>query len=615
VEYCWDRFGRLTRDGELTYQYDQNGNRTGIGYPSGVMATYGFDLADRQQSLSVQVGSEPAQTIVTGATYLPLGPLASIELGNGLTETRTYDGRYVPTGIQVADATPTTLFGWTYVTDGEGNITAVTDTLSPADSRTYGYQDVAYFLTQGDGPWGALSWSYDKIGNRLSETRDGATDTYSYLPNAAAGNTALLDQITLAVGGTRDYAYGPAGHLEQVTAGANEVLFGSDDEGRLSALTRPVAGASALFTYDGRSFLRQATAPPAEIFTDGYESGDLACWSQVAGGPGGGTCTTPPPATPQVVPTYSSEGLLYALETGGTFQEVFYLAGRPVAQRDSATGELLFLTTDHLGTPVLATDEAGVEAWSGGFEPFGEDYAGAEAAGVFLRFPGQWEDGVWGEASLGVGVYYNVHRWYSPRVGRYSKRDPLQRELAFRGGLLSVSGSTIEALQRISVNAFTYALSTPTALTDPLGLATCDGRWQLFHSWLLGDPPTPALRPLPPTNRRPKLPLAPRIPGAPGMNPARPPGARPFSIIPPGVCFCSWLCSPCEGPVIFDPRRLPVTRGLSLHSGRDITSGDTCLCDRPGPETGCPQEVFGCESQDPPLLPSALFRPFTPRAP
>jgi hypothetical protein len=53
------------------------------------------------------------------------------------------------------------------------NITAITDALSPADNRTYGYQDVAYFLTQGDGPWGALGWSYDKIGNRLTETRDG----------------------------------------------------------------------------------------------------------------------------------------------------------------------------------------------------------------------------------------------------------------------------------------------------------------------------------------------------------------------------------------------------------------------------------------------------------
>jgi hypothetical protein len=240
------------------------------------MATYGFDLADRQQSLTVQVGADPPQTVVSAAGYLPSGPLETLELGNGLTETRTYDGRYIPTGTEVTDATPTTLFDWACTTNGEGNITAVTDTLSPAGNRTYGYQDIHYFLTQGDGPWGALGWSYDKIGNRLTETRDASTDTYTYLPNPAAGHTALLDHITLAVGGTRDYTYGPAGHLEQVTAGANPVLFGSDDEGRLSVLSRPAAGASALFAYDGHSFLRRAAAPPAEIFADGVESGTTA---------------------------------------------------------------------------------------------------------------------------------------------------------------------------------------------------------------------------------------------------------------------------------------------------------------------------------------------------
>jgi RHS repeat-associated protein len=155
------------------------------------------------------------------------------------------------------------------------------------------------------------------------------------------------------------------------------------------------------------------------------------------------------------VPTYSSEGLLYALEEGGTFQEVFYLAGRPVAQRNSATGELLFLTTDHLGTPVLATDEAALEVWSGGFEPFGEDYAGAGAAGVFLRFPGQWVDGVWEEASLGARVFYNLHRWYETGTGRYTRPDPLGR--------------------RGDPNPYAYGRSNPLAGKDPFGLFRIKG--------------------------------------------------------------------------------------------------------------------------------------------
>src|SRR5690606_27692133 len=42
VEHCYDRFGRVTLDGELVYAWDGNGNRIGIAYPGGVSAVYGF---------------------------------------------------------------------------------------------------------------------------------------------------------------------------------------------------------------------------------------------------------------------------------------------------------------------------------------------------------------------------------------------------------------------------------------------------------------------------------------------------------------------------------------------------------------------------------------------
>jgi hypothetical protein len=56
----------------------------------------------------------------------------------------------------------------------------------------------------------------------------------------------------------------------------------------------------------------------------------------------------------------------------------------------------------------VATDSAGVEFWHGPFEPFGRDpWAGtnlaASAEDVFLRFPGQWDDEAWLEATPGGG--------------------------------------------------------------------------------------------------------------------------------------------------------------------------------------------------------------------
>jgi hypothetical protein len=111
-------------------------------------------------------------------------------------------------------------------------------------------------------------------------------------PTPAAGNTALLTQISLGTGGTKTYTHGPAGHLTEVNAAGNQILFESDAEGRLSALERPLAGARTEMLYDGRSFLAEAVEP--HIFSDGFESGNLACWSSVVGGTKTGTCPTPP---------------------------------------------------------------------------------------------------------------------------------------------------------------------------------------------------------------------------------------------------------------------------------------------------------------------------------
>lgn len=53
IAYAYDRFGRVVRDGELTYTLDANSNRTTIGYPGGVTARYGHGDSDTFWGLSV----------------------------------------------------------------------------------------------------------------------------------------------------------------------------------------------------------------------------------------------------------------------------------------------------------------------------------------------------------------------------------------------------------------------------------------------------------------------------------------------------------------------------------------------------------------------------------
>jgi YD repeat-containing protein len=514
VEYCYDRFGRATRDGELTYSYDTNGNRTGIGYPGGVAATYSHDFADREVTLAVTSpgGAEP---VVQAATYLPSGPLSALQLGSGTTETRSFDGRYGPTAIALTGPVERT---FTYTTDLVGNILEIveqgactpgpvvlesqtvttTETFTscttieagngfavespgdvtflaegtialkdgfsvgtgarfvaaaggipPTSIRSYAYQAPQYFLTAADGPWGTLDWSYDRIGNRLSEARDGGSpDTYQYLVNAGTGNTPILDQVLLGVGGTRDYTYGLAGHLEDVAAGANVIDFGADAEGRLSGATRTAADVSAVVSYDGRSFLRRAV--------------------EMAG--------DPPAEGASAEAVYDSGGLLHALrrQAGPTEPEELvvhvYLAGRPVAQvaiAGAGAETWTYVTTDHLGTPLLATDDAGAVTWEGGLEPFGRDYqagtpAGASESGIFLRLPGQWQDTSWADATSGAGVAHNVARWLEVGTGRYTQPDPLG--VVNRGAFSPSSGQ--DPLRQL----YGYAEMNPVIRFDPLGL-------------------------------------------------------------------------------------------------------------------------------------------------
>jgi RHS repeat-associated protein len=446
IPYSFDRFGRVLQDGNLSYTYDGNSNRLTVTYPGAVTASYTYDFADRPLSLSLQDGTNPVQTVAASASYKPFGPLSGLALGNGLNEIRGFNGRYFPAALSVPGR-----LDWTYTTDGLGNVTAITDTLSPGGSRSFAYQDVQYFLTQGNGPWGTRSWTYDKAGNRLTETRDGATETYSYIANGAAGNSPRLSRIDSASGASELF-YDAAGNQTFRSRPEERLRFTYNAERRLSQIRSDTDSATqgiSQLTYDGRNLLARATfspkagsSTPEREMNATYSSSGLLHhrWNLRRRGP----------TSPRNQPEVRSDAY------------ILYFADRPVAILDKqvstppsgapmATTRLTFLTTDHLGAPVLATDASGAALWQGGFEPFGTDWNGAQAAGVFLRLPGQWDDASWNNGSLESGLANNVFRWYEGATGRYLRPDPVtERKLRF---------------------AYAYAEANPERFTDPLGLA------------------------------------------------------------------------------------------------------------------------------------------------
>ena len=417
VSYAYDRFGRTVQDGDLTYAWDGNGNRTGVGYPNGIKGTWAFDFADREVSVTMQDGTGPAQTLASGVSYKAAGPLTALTLGNGLAETHGYDQRYFPTGVTVPGR-----LDWAYTADEVGNVTGITDNLTPASSRAFTYQDVQYYLTQATGPWGSLAWTYDKLGDRLSEVRAGVTRSYAYAPNAAGNASPRLAAVS---GGptAASYFYDALGGLSTRARSDAKLRYSWDSEGHLSQLRNDAdAGGVGLsrLTYDGRGLLTHSTftpflsAPLPERETTATVGSDGTLFLRSA-------LRRPSAGSPRNSPTTRRDDY------------VFHLAGRPVAIYEkltttppaggsTVTTSLRYLSTDPLGVPVLATDASGAAVWSGGFEPFGGDWSGAQQAGVFLRYPGDWADETWQNSGLDSGLDAGL-RWADSETGRYTQPD------------------------------------------------------------------------------------------------------------------------------------------------------------------------------------------------
>ena len=124
-----------------------------------------------------------------------------------------------------------------------------------------------------------------------------------------------------------------------------------------------------------------------------------------------------------------------------------------------AWADILYVHTDHLGTPRLMTNEQGTTVWRNlpTTEPFGnspveEDPDGdATLTTLNPRFPGQYYD-------RETNLQYNDQRdGFDPGTGRYTQTDPL----GLYGGDLSL---------------YLYAKNNPLSFIDPEGLAWINGQ-------------------------------------------------------------------------------------------------------------------------------------------
>ncbi|MFJ9552415.1 RHS repeat-associated core domain-containing protein [Nocardiopsis sp. NPDC101807] len=260
------------------------------------------------------------------------------------------------------------------------------------------------------------TYAYDSVGNRVTETQHGpggqTTRSYDHPASGQAQPHALSQVQETGPAGDRleEYSYDDAGNMvSRVTASADQVLEW-DAEGRLSRVGDADLGVTTYLYDAGGERLIRRDPTTTTLYLPGMEI------------------------------HYERQSLLrqafrYYQHNGDT-----------VAVRDSSTGVVSWLFSDHHGTGQLSIDSVTREVTQRRFTAFGVERGGT----------GQWPDEhgfVGGTIDESTGLTQLGARAYDATLGRFVSVDPV-----------------LDVTDPQQMHGYTYANNNPVSYTDPDGL-------------------------------------------------------------------------------------------------------------------------------------------------
>ncbi|MEU9424815.1 polymorphic toxin-type HINT domain-containing protein [Streptomyces sp. NPDC048342] len=430
-----------------TTTYNASGTVQGVGYPKA------GDLAANTVAYTYEDGTlRPIQisgpkNLTATAAYSPVGKPLQYSLaangGKATYETNTYQWgtqRLATTRVDRQDVSGVDQYN-TYSYDEAGNVLSVSDTSrSGTDNQCFTY-DYLGRLTEawaqsttgcvttptaatpgGPAPYWT-SYTYDKVGNRLTETQhattSGASDTqrsYHY-PDAGAVRPHTLgsvDTTTGTVKSTDSFTYDVAGntHTRLLGNGTSQTLDW-DAEGHLAKVTQPVEGGSDKVTeylYDADGNRLIGRTPTETTLYLGPTEVTLATGATTA------------------------KGTRY-FDVGGGHQAV-----------QANDGTVSFTLADHHGTAQLSVNADTQALTQRRTLPFG---------GLRGTVPNTWtgtKGFVGGTNDTATGLTHLGAREYDPATGRFLSVDPL---------------FTADDPQQM--NGYSYANNNPLTYSDPAG--------------------------------------------------------------------------------------------------------------------------------------------------
>lgn len=427
----YDNLGRVKSSQQITngvtygfadYSYDFASNLISKTYPSGRIVKTTFDSSgDLIKVESKKDSSNPLETYLDQVKYDAAGSAIESRLGNGLWQTAAYNTRLQLVRIGLGSSnTDTSLLkiDYDYGTSAQNNGALRQQRITAPGSAQPIIQDYAYdYLNRLQSSTetfngGALSWkqtfTYDRFGNRRFDPAN--TTTLNGTQQVA---NPLINTSDNRFSSGQGYTYDKSGNLIQDATGQRFVY---DAEGRQIQFFSQTNGSSTpdvTYQYDGEGRRVKKTAAQSEtVFV--YD------------------------ASSQLVAEYSNQ--------------------------ISANPKRSYITTDHIGSPRIVTDQTGQVVSRRDYMSFGEEVPASLASRpgivgygladeIRQQFTGHQRD-------TESGLDYAKARYYSSRHGRFTSPDPL------------TASATIRNPQ--TFNRYAYVLNNPTNFIDPDGLMAVD---------------------------------------------------------------------------------------------------------------------------------------------
>jgi len=425
----FDELGRLKNHQQITdgqtyateYEYNLSGGLVSETYPSGRTVNYEIN-ADGDLS---RVWGENGSTITTYANafnYNVSGAVEKMRLGNGRWETASYNNRLQITQIGLGTGSSDTSLlklEYSYNTTGQTNnngslreqkitVPGAGGTSGFTATQTYSYDDLNRLQIAEEKVSGSTTWKQTFVIDRYGNREFDAANTTTLGSCAQAVCNPDINTANNRFSAGQGYGYDQNGNVTQDAEGKR---FGYDAENHQKeffSASNPGSTPDATYSYDGDGRrIKKVTATETTVFV--YN------------------------ASGQLVAEYSTQ--------------------------ISQTPQVSYLTTDHLGSPRVVTDQLGAVSDRKDYSAFGEETISAQRQSAlgYTASGDELRKGYTGyEKDSESGLDFAQARYYNSTHGRYTSIDPLTASASIRNPQ--------------TFNRYSYVLNSPYKYTDPLGL-------------------------------------------------------------------------------------------------------------------------------------------------